>query len=104
MFFLTIGDTLDGMTTSHDTERVPATSDTFNAAPEIPFTSPVGDITQAVIEYGESGVPCVITGFPFAEDDEQSPFCQSAEWIKSIHANRSRPVPQIFVPTFFEIP
>ncbi|KAF9647382.1 hypothetical protein BDM02DRAFT_3129802 [Thelephora ganbajun] len=52
-----IGKPLNPMTTNHDIESILSTSDTFYTTPEIPFTTPVEDITQAVIDYRESGIP-----------------------------------------------
>ena len=91
------------MATDQEIESLISTSDTFCAAPEILFTSPIEDITRDVIEYGESGVPCVITGFPLVED-EQSPFRQSRQWVESMYASRGVPIPGLFTDTFFEIP
>lgn len=59
-----IGRTLDNMATDHDIDSILSTSDTFCEAPEIPYSSPIEDITRAVAEYSKSGVPCVITGLP----------------------------------------
>ena len=73
------------MATDNNIESVLSTSDTFCELPKISYSSPVEDITRALIEYGESGVPCVITGLPAGEDDERSPFCQSAGWVESIY-------------------
>lgn len=92
---VTIRDIPNNMTTTYDVESILTISDTFQAAQEISFTSSIEDITRAVLECGESGVPCVITGFPLVQDDEQSPFRQPAGWMESIYTNRSRPVPQM---------
>ena len=88
-----IGKLLDTMATNCDIESILSTSDTFCAAPEILFTSPVEDITRAILEHGESGVPCVITGFPLVEDDERSPFYKSREGMESVYINRSVSIP-----------
>jgi len=80
------------MTTHRDIESILSTSDTFCAAPEIPFTAPVEEITRRTTEYSETGVPCVITGFPIVEDDEQSPFHHSREWMESICTSRGTPI------------
>lgn len=83
------------MSLDNDIETIIATGDTFRPTPEIPFNSSVEDIRQAVAEYSEFGVPCVITGFPIQQDDEQSPFRQPTEWIESLYANQGRRVPQL---------
>ena len=88
-----IGKLLSTMAADGDIESTLSTSDTFFATPKILFTTPVEDLTRAVIEYGESGVPCVITGFPLAEDDEQSPFRQRTDWMESIYTTRGTPIP-----------
>ena len=76
------------MATDHDIESILSTSD-FRAAPTIPLDSPVEEITQAVIEYTESGIPCVITGFHLVGGDVESPFRQPEEWVKSMYTIRS---------------
>jgi len=81
------------MATDDDIESILTTSDTFFAVPEISFTAPIEDITRAVIEYEESGVPFVVTGFPFVEDDDGSPFRQSKEWMESMYTNRGVSAP-----------
>lgn len=86
-----IGRTLDNMATDHDIDSILSTSDTFCEAPEIPYSSPIEDITRAIAEYSKSGVPCVITGLPSTADDEQSPFHKSTEWVESIYNSRGRP-------------
>lgn len=83
------------MSLDNDIETIIATGDTFRPTPEIPFNSSVEDIRQAVAEYSEFGVPCVITGFPIQQDDEQSPFRRPTEWIESLYANQGRRVPQL---------
>ncbi|KAF9777832.1 hypothetical protein BJ322DRAFT_1114761 [Thelephora terrestris] len=72
-----------------DIESILSTSDTFRLAPRISFATPVDEITRIVTEYEQSGVPCVITGFPLVEGDEQSPLRKVEEWMDSIYANRS---------------
>jgi len=80
------------MATDQEIETITSKGDPFYPAPKILFASPIEDITRDVIEYGESGVPCVITGFPLV-GDEQSPFPQSREWMESVYANRGVPIP-----------
>ena len=76
------------MASDHDIKTLLATSDTFRAAPEVPATWPVEDIMQATMKHSESGVPCVITGLSEDQNNEQSPFRQSTQWMESIYANR----------------
>lgn len=90
------------MSTDRDIESILSTSDSFCKTPEISYSSPIEDIAQAVVEHGESGTPCVITGLPF-DTDEQSPFRQSTEWMKSIYANRGRSF-RHFLSAFFDTP
>lgn len=85
-----IGKSLDNMATDHDIEYVLSTSDTFRRAQNISFSCPVDEITRTVIECSDSGVPCVITGIPLGEDDEQSPFRVSTEWIESLCNGQSK--------------
>jgi hypothetical protein len=86
-----IGKTLHDMATDNDIESALSANDAFCKVPMISYSSPVEDITHALIDFGESGIPCVITGLPAGEDDERSPFRQSTEWIKSIYTARGRP-------------
>ncbi|KAF9786226.1 hypothetical protein BJ322DRAFT_1020308 [Thelephora terrestris] len=72
-----------------DIESILSTSDTFRLAPRISFATPVDEITWIVTEYEQSGVPCVITGFPLVEGDKQSPLRKVEEWMDSIYANRT---------------
>jgi len=83
------------MATDHDIESIISTSDTFCEAPTILFnlSTPIGEITQEIVECCKSRVPFVITGFPLDEDNEQSPFRQSKEWVESIYTNRGRLIP-----------
>jgi hypothetical protein len=85
---------VDNMATDHDIDSILSTSNTFCAALMIPFnlSVPIGEITQEIVEHCESGAPCVITGFLLDEDNEQSPFHQSTEWMESIYTNRGRPI------------
>lgn len=94
----TIGKSHNDMATDPDIESTLSASDTFCAAPEIVFASPIEDIIRDVIKNSESGVPCVITGFPLVEADEQSPFRQSTEWIESMYARRGAYIP-VFLST-----
>ena len=73
------------MSTDPDIESILSASETFVAAPEISFTTPVEDIARAVFKHSESGIPCVITGFPLVE---QSPFIQPKEWMETIYNTR----------------
>ena len=80
------------MATDQEIETIISEGDSFCPTPKILFTSPIEDITRDVIECGESGVPCVITGFPLV-GDERSPFRQSREWMESVYANRGVSIP-----------
>ena len=71
-----------------DIEAILSTSGNFRPILQISFTTTVDDITRMVIKYEHSGMPCVITEFPTVENDEQSLFRQSEEWIESIYTNR----------------
>ena len=87
-----------------DIESILSTSDNFRPVPQISFTTAVDDITRTVIEYEHSGMPCVITGFPTVENDEQSPFRQSEEWMESIYTNRGAHILIFFSDCLTETP
>lgn len=78
------------MASDHNIDTILAASDTFRAVPEVPATWLVEDIMRAIMKYSESGVPCVITGLLEDQDNEQSPFRQSAQWVESIYASRGK--------------
>lgn len=84
------------MATDRDIESILSASDTFCAFPEISFTTPTEDIIQAILEYEESGIPCVITGIPLVEDSGESPFHQSREWMESVYTNRGTPIQDFY--------
>ena len=86
---------LNTMATDSDIESILSNSNTFCNAPEISFAASAEDIMQAVIKYSESGIPCVITGFPLDEDGKQSPFHQSRGWMESMYASRGARIPGV---------
>ena len=71
------------MATDFDIESVISAGDTFCAPPTISYTAPVEEVSAFVTRHTDSGVPCVITGFPHDEGDTQSPFTHSTGWLES---------------------
>lgn len=78
------------MATDDDIESILSTSDTFCAPPAISYSATVEEISGFVTEHTGSGVPCVITDFPHHQDDAQSPFTHSAEWLESFYRPQGR--------------
>jgi hypothetical protein len=79
------------MATGLDIESVLSTSDSLCAPPTISYTATAEEVSEFVAEHSDSGIPCVITGFPHNQGDEQSPFIRSAEWLESFYRPQGGP-------------
>lgn len=73
------------MATDPDIESIVSASEGFRAPPTISHTASVEQLTSFLTKHTDAGVPCIITGFPDTQDDQQSPFIRSAEWLESFY-------------------
>lgn len=89
------------MATDLNIESIISAGDTLCAPPTISYSAPVEEISTFVTRHIDSGVPCVITGFPHDEGDTQSPFTHSARWLESFYRPEGEQCG--FMHNFFEI-
>lgn len=69
-----------------DIESILSSSDVFRRPPTISYGVPDEEISRFIVEHADSGIPCVITGFPHNEESTQeSPFTHSEGWLESFY-------------------